>query len=102
MCRCPVVSPRVLHCGLGQKEISYGLARDSQGLCGTERVFMSVPTLRVAKVGIWLRDFQEQLECDPPPPYPFSLKNTRVLRPGNSKILKSMLDSLDLNQLKIY
>lgn len=44
MCRCPVASPRVLHCGLGQKEISYGLAKDSQGLCGIERVFISVPT----------------------------------------------------------
>ena len=97
-----MASPRVLHCGLGQEEVSYGLARDSQGLCGIERVFMSVPTLRVAKIGIWLLDFQEQLECDPPSPHPFSLKNTLVLRPVNSEILKSMLDSSDLNQLKVY
>lgn len=98
MCGWPVVSPRVLHCGPGQEEISFGLARDSQGLCGIEHVFISVPTWRVAKEGICLHDFQEQLECDPPPPYSFSLKNTLVLSSVNSGILKAMLYPLNLNQ----
>lgn len=60
MCRYPVASPRALHCGLGQQENSYGLARDSQELCGTEHVFISAPTSRVAKEGVCSHDFQEQ------------------------------------------
>lgn len=59
MCRCPVASPRALHCALGQKEISSGVAMDSQELCATERVFMSVPTERVAEEGMCLRHFQK-------------------------------------------
>lgn len=59
MCSYPVVSSGVLHCGLGQKEISSGLAKDSQELCGIERVFISAPTERVAEEGVCLLDFQK-------------------------------------------
>lgn len=58
MCRCPVASPRALHRALGQK-ISSGAAMDSQELCATERVFISVPTERVAEEGMCLRHFQK-------------------------------------------
>lgn len=43
MCRYLVASPRACRCGLGQKEISYGLARDRQELSETEQAFISVP-----------------------------------------------------------
>lgn len=73
------------------KEISYGLARDSQELCWIEGVFISMPTEKVSKEGICLQDFQEQLECDP-------VKNIACTQLSESWDSKSKPDPFDLNQ----
>lgn len=46
--RCPVFSPGPSLC-FGRKEISCGLAGDSEGLCEAERVFILAPTERELK-----------------------------------------------------
>lgn len=101
MCRYLMASPRVCHCGLGQKEISYGLARDRQELSETEHAFISVPAWRVAKEGIRLRDFQAKSQGSAAPlSLPFPTENLPCTQLFESRGSKTKACSLWFKQTR--